>query len=53
MSAGWIDYRKIRTDPSLEFVQKQPEFTELMDKFDEPLINANAIKAFKSLFGQK
>ena len=53
MSAGWIDYRKIRTNPSLEFVQKQPEFTELMDKFDEPLINANAIKAFKSLFGQK
>lgn len=53
MFAGWTDYRKVRTDPSLAFVQKQPGFNELMDKFDEPIINANAIKAFKSFFGQK
>jgi len=50
MSAGWTDYRKIRTDPSLAFVQKSQKFQELMDKFDEPIINANAVKAFKSLF---
>lgn len=53
MSAGWTDYRKIRSDPSLEFVQKQPEFSELLDKFDEPIINANAVKALKSFFGRK
>jgi hypothetical protein len=36
----------------LEFAQKQPQFSDLMDKFDEPLINANAVKALKSLFGR-
>jgi len=50
MSAGWTDYKKIRTDPSLEFVQKRKKFQELLDKFDEPIINANAINAFKSMF---
>ena len=53
MMAGWTDYKKIRQDPSLEFIQKQPGFTELLDKFDEPFINVNAVNAFKSLFGGK
>merc|ERR1711966_605342 len=39
MAAGWVDYKKIRTDPSLAEVQKSEKFVAMMDKFDEPLIN--------------
>ena len=53
MAAGWNDYKKIRTDPSLSGVQQDPRFTQLMDKFDEPLINQNAINFVKGLFGGK
>ncbi|EEH55744.1 uncharacterized protein MICPUCDRAFT_34253 [Micromonas pusilla CCMP1545] len=53
MGAGWKDFKKIRTDPSLSAVQAAPGFKELMDKFDEPLINENAIKFVKGLFGGK
>ena len=38
MAAGWTDYKKIRTDPSLENAQKAPGFKEMMDKFGQPLI---------------
>ena len=51
MAAGWTDFRKIRNDPSLATVQKSPKFTEMMDKFDEPLINQNAINFVKGIFG--
>jgi tetratricopeptide (TPR) repeat protein len=52
LTSGWSDYKKMRTDPSLEFVRNagSGKFTDLLDKFDEPIINANAVKAFKSLF---
>ena len=53
MGAGWKDFKKIRTDPSLSAVQAAPGFKELMDKFDEPLINENAMKFVKGLFGGK
>ena len=53
MAAGWTDYKKIRTDPSLENAQKAPGFKEMMDKFDEPLINDNAVKFLKGIFGGK
>jgi hypothetical protein len=51
MGAGWTDYKKIRTDPSLANVQKAEGFKEMMDKFDEPLINDNAVKFLKGIFG--
>jgi tetratricopeptide (TPR) repeat protein len=51
MAAGWTDYKKIRSDKSLENVQKADGFKELMDKFDEPLINDNAVKFIKGIFG--
>ena len=51
MAAGWTDYKKIRSDKSLENAQKADGFKELMDKFDEPLINDNAVKFIKGIFG--
>lgn len=53
MAAGWTDYKKIRSDPSLDNVQKTSKFTDMMDKFDEPLINQNAINFVKGIFGGK
>ena len=53
MAAGWVDYKKIRTDPSLAQVQKSEKFIEMMNKFDEPLINQNAINFVKGIFGGK
>ena len=53
MMAGFEDYRKVRTDPSLANVQKSPKFSELLDKFGEPLINSNAINFVKNIFGGK
>lgn len=51
MAAGWTDYKKIRTDPSLANAQKTDRFQDMMDKFDEPLINQNAINFVKGIFG--
>ena len=51
MGAGWTDYKKIRTDPSLAEVRTSPDFKAMIDKFDEPLINENAIKFVKGIFG--
>ena len=51
MGAGWTDYKKIRTDPSLAEVRTSPNFKAMIDKFDEPLINENAIKFMKGIFG--
>jgi hypothetical protein len=53
MASGWTDYRKIRTDPSLKNVRASPEFTPLMNKFDEPIFNENAAKFLGNLFGKK
>ena len=53
MGSGWRDFKKIRTDPSLANVQKAPGFKPMMDKFDEPLINDNAVKFLKGIFGGK
>lgn len=52
MGAGWTDYKKIRSDPSLANAQQAPGFKEMMDKFDEPLLNDNAVKFLKGIFGK-
>lgn len=51
MEAGFEDFRKIRTDPNLEGVRANPKFDKLIVKYDEPVINENAMKMFKSIFG--
>eukprot|EP00898_Chlorokybus_atmophyticus_P002819 jgi/Chlat1/3538/Chrsp23S03712 len=43
--------KTIRSDPDLAAVRESPQFKPLIDQYDEPLINENAIKAVKSLFG--
>jgi hypothetical protein len=40
----------VRKDANLANVRKSPRFKPLMDKYDEPIINEAAIKAFTSLF---
>lgn len=51
MNSGFEDFKKIRSDPNLEAVRDQPVFEETMNKYDEPVINAGAVKMFKSIFG--
>jgi len=48
--AGFEDYKKVRSDPNLANLRESPSFTELIDKFDEPIINTEAINAVKNFF---
>jgi hypothetical protein len=41
---------KIRSDKNLAYLREDERFKPLMDKFDEPILNENAIRAIKSLF---
>lgn len=50
MSAGFDDYKKIRSDPSLSALQGEA-FNKLLDKYDEPWINDSALKMFGGFFG--
>ena len=49
--AGFEDYKKVRSDPNLAGVRESPNFDKVMDMYDEPIINAGAIKMLKSMFG--
>jgi len=51
--SGFDDYKMIRGDASLETVRKDPRFKQLIDRFDEPLLNENAMKVLKGMFGRK
>lgn len=51
MDAGFDDYKTVREDPDLAVLRQSPGFTPLINKFDEPFINENAINAVKNLFG--
>lgn len=44
------DALQIRKDPNLAYLREDERFTTMMNKFDEPILNENAIKAIKSLF---
>ncbi|KAK9834004.1 hypothetical protein WJX81_002301 [Elliptochloris bilobata] len=50
MSAGFEQFGKIRSDPNLESLRKSPKFKEVIDRYDEPVFNDNAIKVLKSIF---
>lgn len=47
---GYEDYAKVRADPNLANLRKSPKFKSLIDKYDEPVINEEAINAIKSFF---
>lgn len=51
MDAGFDDYKSVREDPDLALLRQSPRFTPLINKFDEPFINENAVNAVKNLFG--
>ena len=53
MGGGCDCGRMIRGDASLETVRKDPRFKQLIDRFDEPLLNENAMKVLKGMFGRK
>jgi len=46
---GFDDYGKARNDPSLSDLRDDDRFHELLDEFDEPVINKNAIRALQML----
>mmetsp|Transcript_40745 Transcript_40745/g.103203 ORF Transcript_40745/g.103203 Transcript_40745/m.103203 type:complete len:348 (+) Transcript_40745:113-1156(+) len=48
--AGFEDFKKVRSDPNLAKVREDPGFGTLIDKFDEPVINAEAVAALKNFF---
>lgn len=50
MANGFEQYGKIRSDPNLANLRKSKKFSELINKYDEPVINENAIKALKNIF---
>jgi tetratricopeptide (TPR) repeat protein len=51
--SGFDDYKMMRGDASLSYVRKDPRFKQLIDRFDEPLLNENAMKVLKGMFGRK
>lgn len=53
LKAGFEDYKFIRSDPNLANLRNDEGFKPLMDKFDEPFINENAMNVLKGLFGKK
>jgi hypothetical protein len=44
---------QIRKDKNLENLRKNPKFQPVLDKYDEPVINWNAIKATFGFLGGK
>lgn len=50
MASGFEDFKKIRSDNNLENVRKSPKFKQLIDRYDEPLVNTEALDALKNLF---
>lgn len=53
LSSGFDDYDKIRSDPNLEELRKSKKFKPLMDAYDEPIINMEALNALKDWFGKR
>ncbi|CAK9861951.1 unnamed protein product [Sphagnum jensenii] len=51
LEAGFDDYTTVRQDPDLGNVRASPGFLSLVNKYDEPFINENAVNALKSVFG--
>lgn len=51
MNAGFEDYKTIRADPDLTTLRESEKFKPLLNRYDEPFINENAMKAISSVFG--
>jgi hypothetical protein len=44
LASGFEDYPKVRQDPNLAGLRSSPKFKQLIDQYDEPLLNEGAIK---------
>ena len=44
LAAGFEQFGKVRSDPNLDALRTSPKFKTLIDSYDEPVINDNAIK---------
>ncbi|PNH12408.1 hypothetical protein TSOC_000635 [Tetrabaena socialis] len=57
MLSGFDNFEQIRRDKNLSKARTSPRFQALIDKYDEPVINWNAVKgtfgAFGGMFGGK
>ncbi|GAQ88883.1 protein containing PDZ domain, a K-box domain, and a TPR region [Klebsormidium nitens] len=51
LRAGFDDYKTVREDADLQTLRDSPEFKVIVNKYDEPFINENAVKALTSVFG--
>jgi len=51
LNAGFDDYDQVRSDPDLAGVRELPEFSELINRYDESFINMEALNALKGAFG--
>lgn len=53
MVAGFDNYDQIRKDKNLAKLRLSPNFQPILDKYDEPVINWNAVKATFGFFQNK
>ena len=44
LAAGFEQFGKVRSDPNLDSLRTSPKFKMLIDSYDEPVFNDNAIK---------
>lgn len=44
LKVGFDDYAKVRSDPNLANLRESPKYKAIVDKYDEPVINEEAIK---------
>jgi hypothetical protein len=51
LNAGFEDYKTVREDADLQKLRESPDFAAIINKYDEPFINENAVKALKNVFG--
>ncbi|KIZ07823.1 hypothetical protein MNEG_0113 [Monoraphidium neglectum] len=45
LSLGYEDYSQVRSDKNLTKLRESPRFDEVLNKYDEPVINMEAVKA--------
>eukprot|EP00210_Caulerpa_lentillifera_P001729 g1660.t1 len=50
LKSGFEDYNKVRTDPNLAKVRESEKFTLLINQYDEPIINENAMNVIRNIF---
>ena len=44
LKAGFDQFSKIRSDPNLEQLRQSPKFKDVLEQYDEPVIDTNIFK---------